>query len=83
MKKFTDEELSRILSVCADKNGLDYVDPEYRSYQQGGCLMQAAKASLDTFKDSERAMWFDSLSHSYRTAPPDLFLSILEKAGLA
>lgn len=81
--KFTDEELSRILSAAAI-GGLKSLGT-YGPTGTPACLVQAARSCfwLESLDDSDKATWFDSSTSERERTDPDAMLRALEQKGWA
>lgn len=84
MEKFTDEELSRILSAAAVPGGL----VKFGTRRRTGipcCVVQAAKASDTGYGHgcADVIDWFDWLGTSDLASDPDAMLRALEEKGWA
>lgn len=91
MFKFSDEELSRILSHATTGflGKVGRSDNEVR--KQSACLVQAALANYDGYTSTKEfpeeyqfvAEWFDNTLYARSNNDPDELLKILEKQGYA
>lgn len=88
MTKYTDEQLSRILSAAAEGMLVPNAVSEDIS-KRACCLEQAAWVSASMFRDTDSRMSatriskFDGSFHWYCRVPPDHILRWLEKRGWA